>query len=58
MRFSFLLSIPAVLGANILSIGEAVQEGIDVSLLPAYIVGHPGGGRVRLFCHSFGESAG
>ena len=39
VRFSFLLSIPAVLGANILSIGEAVQEGIDVSLLPAYIVG-------------------
>lgn len=35
----FLLSIPAVLGANILSIGEAVREGIDVSLLPAYIVG-------------------
>lgn len=39
VRFSFLLSIPAVLGANILSIGEAVQEGIDTSLLPAYIVG-------------------
>ena len=39
VRFSFLLSIPAVLGANILSIGEAVREGIDVSLLPAYIVG-------------------
>ena len=29
VRFSFLLSIPAVLGANILSIAEAVQEGID-----------------------------
>ena len=39
VRFSFLLSIPAVLGANILSIGEAVREGSDVSRLPAYIVG-------------------
>lgn len=39
VRFSFLLSIPAVLGANILSIGEAVSAGIDTSLLPAYIVG-------------------
>ena len=39
VRFSFLLSIPAVLGANIVSIGDAVREGIDPSLLPAYIVG-------------------
>ena len=39
VRFSFLLSIPAVLGANILSIAEAVQEGIDTSLLPAYLIG-------------------
>ncbi len=39
VRFSFLLSIPAVLGANILSIGDAVREGIDVALLPGYIVG-------------------
>lgn len=39
VRFSFLLSIPAVLGANILSIGEAVSAGVDASLLPAYIAG-------------------
>ena len=39
VRFSFLMSIPAVLGANILSIAEAVQEGIDTSLLPAYFIG-------------------
>lgn len=39
VRFSFLMSIPAVLGANILSIGEAVQQGIDTTQLPAYIVG-------------------
>ena len=37
VRFSFLLSIPAVLGANIISIGDAVAAGIDTSLLPAYI---------------------
>ncbi len=39
VRFSFLMSIPAVLGANILSIGEAVEAGIDTAQLPAYIVG-------------------
>lgn len=39
VRFSFLMSIPAVLGANILSIGEAVQAGIELSELPMYIVG-------------------
>ena len=39
LRFSFLLSVPAVLGANIISIGDAVAAGIDTSLLPAYIAG-------------------
>lgn len=39
VRFSFLLSIPAILGANILEIGDAVQSGVDVSLIPVYIVG-------------------
>lgn len=39
VRFSFLMSIPAVLGANILSIKDAVAEGIDVSVLPVYLVG-------------------
>jgi undecaprenyl-diphosphatase len=39
VRFSFLMSIPAVLGANVISIGDAVAEGIDTSALPAYIVG-------------------
>ena len=36
VRFSFLMSLPAVLGANILSLAKA---GIDVSLLPAYLIG-------------------
>ena len=39
VKFSFLLSIPAVLGANLLSIVDAVQTGIDWSLLPVYLAG-------------------
>lgn len=39
VRYSFLMSLPAVLGANILSLVDAIQEGIDWSLMPVYIVG-------------------
>ena len=40
VRFAFLLSIPAVLGANILKIKDAVAAGaIDVKLIPIYLVG-------------------
>lgn len=39
VRFSFLMSLPAVLGANILALAKAAKTGIDVSLLPAYLVG-------------------
>ena len=39
VRFAFLLSIPAVLGAHILQIGDVVETGIDVKLLPAYLLG-------------------
>lgn len=39
VRFSFLMSIPAVLGANILSIADAVRAGIDWASIPAYLVG-------------------
>ena len=39
VRFSFLMSLPAVLGANILSLAKAAKMGIDVSLLPAYLIG-------------------
>lgn len=39
VRFAFLLSIPAVLGANSLQIGDVVESGIDVKLLPAYLLG-------------------
>ena len=39
MKFSFLMSLPAVLGANILSLVKAVGEGIDWASVPAYLVG-------------------
>lgn len=39
VRFSFLMSLPAVLGANILSLIDAVKEGFDTTLLPMYLVG-------------------
>lgn len=39
VKFSFLLSLPAILGANIISLIGALKVGIDVSLLPAYLVG-------------------
>ncbi len=39
VRFSFLMSLPAVLGANILELKDAVEVGFDTSLLPVYLVG-------------------
>lgn len=39
VKFSFLLSIPAVLGANILSLVDAVRKGVDWSCFPAYLIG-------------------
>ena len=40
VRFAFLLSIPAVLGANILQIKDVAEAGgIDVKLIPGYLLG-------------------
>ena len=39
VKFSFLMSVPAVLGSAILTFVDAVREGIDASLIPAYLVG-------------------
>ena len=39
VKFSFLLSIPAVLGANILSLVDAFRDGVDMSNIPAYLIG-------------------
>jgi len=39
VRFSLLLSIPAVLGATIVAIYRAISGGADFSLLPTYLAG-------------------
>ena len=40
VRFSFLMSLPAVLGANILTLVDVVKEGaIDSSMLPVFLIG-------------------
>lgn len=39
VRFSFLLSVPAVLGAAVLSLADALQSGTDLSMLPQYLCG-------------------
>ncbi|MBR5571822.1 MAG: undecaprenyl-diphosphate phosphatase [Oscillospiraceae bacterium] len=39
VRFSFLMSIPAILGANILSLADAVKAGIVWTEVPMYMVG-------------------
>lgn len=39
VRFSFLLSIPAVLGANLLDLADAVHTGVDMTQVPVYLVG-------------------
>lgn len=39
VKFSFLMSLPAVLGANIFSFADAVKTGIDFASVPAYLIG-------------------
>ena len=39
VNFSFLMSLPAVLGATILETKKAVEAGVDTASLPAYLVG-------------------
>lgn len=40
VRFSFLMSLPAVLGANILTLKDVLEIGaMDASMLPIYLVG-------------------
>lgn len=40
VRFSFLMSLPAILGANLLSLIKVIKAGgIDTSLIPMYLVG-------------------
>ncbi len=39
VKFSLLMSIPAVLGATLLELIKAIKNGIDASLIPAYLIG-------------------
>ena len=39
VRFSFLMSLPAVLGATLVTLINAVNEGVDTTRLPAYLLG-------------------
>lgn len=39
VKFSFLLSIPAVLGATVISLVDAVGQGVELANVPAYLVG-------------------
>ena len=39
VRFSFLMSIPAILGANVLSLADAFKDGIIWAEVPMYMVG-------------------
>ena len=49
VRFSFLLSLPAVLGATLLKVIDVAKEGVDFSLLPVYLVGMVVAGVVGYF---------
>jgi undecaprenyl-diphosphatase len=39
VRFSLLLSIPAVAGATLVTLYEAIRTGIDLALFPTYLAG-------------------
>ena len=39
VKYSLLMSVPAVLGANLLSMVKALKNGVDWSLMPAYLLG-------------------
>ena len=39
VRFSFLMSLPAVVGATLLELKDALEVGVDPALLPMILVG-------------------
>ena len=39
VKFSFLLSIPAIIGANILTVVDVLSTGVDWSMIPVYLAG-------------------
>ena len=49
VRYSFLLSLPAVVGATLLKVIDVAKEGIDTAMLPIYLVGMAVAGVVGYF---------
>lgn len=49
VRYSFLLSLPAVLGATLLKVIKAARDGIDTERLPMYLAGMAVAGVVGYF---------
>jgi undecaprenyl-diphosphatase len=49
VKFSFLISLPAVLGATLLQLIDAISDGVDTALLPAYLLGMAIAGVVGYF---------
>lgn len=39
VKLSFILSIPAILGANILEVSDAIKAGVQIPSIAPYIVG-------------------
>lgn len=39
VKFSFLLSVPVLFGMNLLNLVDAIKAGVDISVLPASLVG-------------------
>ena len=49
VRFSFLMSLPAVCGATLLELLDAIEAGIDTQMLPIYLAGMVVSGVVGYF---------
>jgi len=49
VKFSFIMSIPAILAANLLTLFKALKTTVDLSLLPVYLVGVVVAGVVGFF---------
>ena len=56
VKFSLLMSIPAVLGATLLELVDAFKAGIDVSLIPAYLFRNDRCHGFRRFVHRTSEN--
>ena len=49
VRFSFIMSLPAVFGATLLELLDAIEAGIDTAMIPMYLVGMVVSGVVGYF---------